>query len=124
MVADYPTAYEGQPGFDFLKLVPTWWDETKVLAGEVGELLVTARRKGTAWYVGGLSAKAPRDLTLPLSFLGQGRYIARTWKEAPDADVAPNHLITETLNVSSADALQVHVALDGGFVVQLTPADQ
>ena len=28
MVADYPTAYEDQPGFDFLKLVDTWWDET------------------------------------------------------------------------------------------------
>ena len=46
MVADYPTAYEGQPGFEFLELVPTWWDETRVLAGQVGEVLVTARRKG------------------------------------------------------------------------------
>jgi len=36
MVADYPVAYELQPGFDFLKLVPTWWDETRVLVGEIG----------------------------------------------------------------------------------------
>ncbi len=28
MVADYPTAYIGQPGFDFIQTVPTWWDET------------------------------------------------------------------------------------------------
>src|SRR5260370_20311654 len=35
MVADYPLAYEGQPGFDFLKLVPTWWDETRVLAAVI-----------------------------------------------------------------------------------------
>ncbi|HLJ56783.1 MAG TPA: glycoside hydrolase family 97 catalytic domain-containing protein, partial [Chthonomonadaceae bacterium] len=54
MVADYPAAYEGQPGFDFLEAVPTYWDETRVLTGDVGELLVTARRKGTAWYVGGM----------------------------------------------------------------------
>ncbi len=44
MVADYPAAYEGQPGFEFLQRVPTWWDETRVLKMTPGELLVTARR--------------------------------------------------------------------------------
>jgi alpha-glucosidase len=122
MVADYPAAYEGQPGFDFLRLVPTWWDETKVLAGQVGELLVTARRKGTTWYVGGISARQPRELALPLSFLGAGRYTARIWKDASDAGLDPNHLATETLSLSSADTLKLHVALDGGFVAQLAPA--
>jgi hypothetical protein len=39
MVADYPTAYEGQPGFEFLQQVPTWWDETRVLVGQIGEVL-------------------------------------------------------------------------------------
>src|SRR5947207_8632706 len=86
MVADYPTAYEGQPGFDFIKLIPTWWDETKVVAGQVGEMLITARRKGTTWYLGGMSAKRPRDLAVPLSFLGMGRYTGRIWKDASDAE--------------------------------------
>ena len=58
MLADYPAAYEGQPGFDFLKQVPTWWDETRVLEGEIGELLVTARRKGDDLV---LSAACPQD---------------------------------------------------------------
>ena len=121
MLADYPTAYEGQPGFDFLKLVPTWWDETKVLAGQVGELLVTARRKGKTWYLGGLSARQPRELALPLSFLGAGRYTASLWRDAPDAASDPNHLITETLNLSPTDTFKIPVALDGGFVAQLAP---
>ena len=121
MVADYPTAYEGQPGFDFLKLVPTWWDETKVQDARIGELLVTVRRKGTTWYMGGMSAKQPRDLTLPLSFLGAGRYTARIWRDASDADANPNHLALETLILSSTDTLRVRVALDGGFAVQLVP---
>lgn len=122
MVADYPTAYEGQPGFDFLKLVPTWWNETRVLAGQVEEMLVTARRKGTTWYLGGMSAKRPRELALPLSFLGAGRYTARIWKDASDAESNPNHLTTETRDLSSADTLKLHLALDGGFVAQLTAA--
>ena len=122
MVADYPTAYEGQSGFDFLKLVPTWWDETRVIAGEIGEVLVTARRKAKTWYLGGMSAKRARELDLPLSFLGSGRYTAKLWKDAPDTETEPNHLATETLLVSAGDALKVHFALDGGFVGQIAPA--
>ena len=124
MIADYPAAYEGQPGFDFLKLVPTWWDETRVLVGEVGEILVTARRKGKTWYLGGLSAKGPRDLDLPLSFLGAGRYTAKIWKDATDSQTKPNHLVTEILRVSGGDKLKVQIALDGGFVAQLTPTSR
>jgi alpha-glucosidase len=122
MLADYPTAYEEQPGFDFLKLVPTWWDETRVLAGEVGEVLVTARRKGQAWYLGGISARRARDLDLPLSFLGKGPHTVRLWQDAPDAEANPNRLITETRPVSSGDMLKIHFALDGGFVAQFTPS--
>jgi len=122
MVADYPTAYEGQPGFDFIKLTPTWWDETHVLAGEIGRVLVTARRKGGTWYLGGMSAGQGRDLELPLAFLGAGPFTAKVWKDAPDAETDPNHLATETLSVSAADTLKVHFALDGGFAAQIAPA--
>jgi alpha-glucosidase len=121
MVADYPTAYEGQPGFEFLQLVPTWWDETRVLVGKIGEVLVTARRKEKTWYLGGISAGQPREMNLPLSFLDSGRYSVKVWKDAPDADSQPNHLATETLNLSSADSFPIHFSLDGGFVAQLTP---
>lgn len=121
MVADYPTAYEGQPGFEFLQLVPTWWDETRVLVGQIGEVLVTARRKDKTWYVGGIAAKQPRDLVLPLSFLGKGRYTLRMWKDAADSEAEPNHLSSESLEVTSKDSFKVHVALDGGFVAQVAP---
>ena len=70
MLADYPGAYEGQPGFDFLTMVPTWWNETRVLEARIGELLVTARRKDKTWYVGGISAGPSRTVELPLKFLG------------------------------------------------------
>jgi alpha-glucosidase len=124
MLADYPTAYEGQPGFDFLKRVPTWWDQTRVLKAEIGEILVTARRKGATWYIGGLSARRARDLDLSLSFLGSDRYDAKVWKDAPDATTNPNHLLIETSEVLASDELAVHVAVDGGFVVQLSPSSR
>ena len=121
MVADYPAAYEGQPGFDFLRLVPTWWDETRVLVGEVGEVLVTARRKGKDWYIGCISAKKARVVSVPLAFLGKGAYAATLWKDAPDSESEPNRLVREVLSVSAQSTLQVPVVLDGGFVMQLKP---
>lgn len=122
MIADYPAAYEDQPGFDFLKLIPTWWDETHVVLGQIGEVLVTARRKGDTWYLGGMSAKQPRDLELSLPFLAAKNYTVKLWKDGPDAETNPNHLAEETMRMSAKDTLKIHLALDGGFVAQLTTA--
>ena len=122
MVADYPTAYEGQPGFEFVRRVPTWWDETRVLDGKAGELLVTARRKGDRWYVGAMSARRPREVAVPLSFLPEGRFTATVWRDAAEADADPNALTTETRDVSAGDVVRIRVALDGGFVAELAPA--
>jgi alpha-glucosidase len=122
MIADYPTAYEDQPGFDFLKLIPTWWDETHVVLGQIGEVLVTARRKGKTWYLGGISAKQPRDLELSLPFLTAKNYAVKLWKDAPDAETNPNHLTVETVRMPARDPLKIHLAVDGGFVAQLTTA--
>ncbi len=121
MLADYPTAYEGQPGFDFLQLVPTYWDETRVLVGDVGELLVTARRKGKTWYVGGMSAKQAHEISLPLTFLGSGAHSQRVWKDAPTSDAQPNQLVTEKRAVTAGDSLRLRTATDGGFVAQFSP---
>ena len=119
MIADYPAAYEGQPGFDFLAAVPTWWDETRVLVGEVGELLVTARRRDQTWYLGGMAAKRARPLELPFAFLGPGRYTGKVWKDAPDSETNPNHLTIETFPAASTDTLRVRVTAGGGFVAKL-----
>ena len=69
-----------------------------------------------------MSAQQPHDLDLPLSFLSPGLYTATLWKDDPDAESNPNHLSAETLNLSPADALKVHLALDGGFVAEFVAA--
>ncbi len=63
MLCDSPSNYEQeQECTDFIAGVPTVWDETEVLQGEMGEYIVTARRKGTDWYVGGITDWTPRDI--------------------------------------------------------------
>ena len=69
-----------------------------------------------------MSANHARNLDLPLAFLGSGQYLARVWKDAPDAESSPNHLTTDTVSVSSDDTLKLHIAVDGGFVVRLMSA--
>lgn len=123
MVADYPTAYEGQPGFDFLRRVPTWWDETRVVAEELGKWLVVARRRGVVWYLGGLSAGAAHEQTIPLRFLSAGRYSATVWGDAEGEGAGgdPNRLSIVRSEVSSPGRLTVRFAEDGGFVAELRP---
>ena len=77
MVADTPSAYEGQPGFEFLREVPTTWDETRFVAGEPGEFIVLARRHGNDWYLGGITNDKKRQIELPLTFLPRGEFKAR-----------------------------------------------
>ena len=57
-----------QVELDFLKGIPTTWDETRFIDGYPGKYVVLARRHGTQWYVAGLNAqKEPLSLTLDLS---------------------------------------------------------
>ena len=66
MVSDSPEAYRGAMGTDFIRQVPTSWDETRVLAGEVAEYVVIARRLGKDWYIGAMTNWTPRHLSIPL----------------------------------------------------------
>lgn len=60
-----------QVELDFLKRMPTTWDETRFIDGYPGRYVVLARRHGNEWYVAGLNAqKEPLTLTLNLSDYG------------------------------------------------------
>jgi alpha-glucosidase len=119
MMCDYPEAYEGQPGFDFLKEVPTVWDETKVLDAKVGEYIVTGRRKGNEWFVGAITNHEARDIDVSLAFIGSGSYEATVYSDGPDTLHQPDELTIKLVNVVSKERLQVHLAEGGGMVVHL-----
>ena len=119
MVADYPQAYEGEPGFDFLQNVPTVWDETKVVNAEVGGYLTVARRHENDWYVGTINNTKAKTLDIPLSFLSDGNYRAELYVDAPDADLNPNHLVKTTKEVRKKDVITVKFQAGGGQVMRL-----
>jgi alpha-glucosidase len=119
-VCDHPSHYDNQPGAGFLKIVPTVWDDTKVLTGEVGKQLVMARRSGRDWFLGALTDSTPRQARVNLDFLGRGRWRLRLWRDAADAGISAEHLENEQRIVKSSDTLTVDLAAAGGFVGWLT----
>jgi len=123
MVCDAPTAYEGQPGFDFIRQVPTSWDETRVLSGQVGDYIVVARRNGSAWYLGAMTDWTARVLDVPLSFLAPGRYQLETWADAVGAE-DPNRLTYEKRTVEAQDKLVLRLNGGGGQAVRIQPVQE
>jgi alpha-glucosidase len=121
MVADFPAAYRGQPGFDFVREVPTWWDETRVLRAEIGKTIVVARRKGKDWWIGGLAAGPSQTVRVPLERLGGRTWNATLWSDLPEHP-DPNRLQKSTAPLDSEKGLRIVFGEDGGFVAKLTPA--
>ena len=119
MVCDYPAAYEGQPGFDFIKEVPTVWDETKVLKAEVGKYIVIARRKENDWYIGAITNHETRALEIPLNFLDRADYTVVSYTDAPNTSTDPNNLVIEKSTKHQNDVLKLNLAQGGGAAIQL-----
>jgi alpha-glucosidase len=122
MVSDHPSAYEGQPSFEFIKSVPSSWDETKVLNGAPGEFVTIARRRGSEWYLGSMTNWTGRQFDLPLAFLGAGRYTAEIYADAPDAGRSPKHVTITRQTVDRTARLKAVLAPGGGYAVRFVPA--
>ncbi len=61
---------------DFMREVPTLWDDVALLEGYPGKFVVISRRSGDKWYVAGINAeKETKELTLNLDSLGEGKAI-------------------------------------------------
>ena len=121
MVSDSPKAYEDQPAFEFIKHAPTTWDETKVLNGDPGQFITVARRKGGEWFLGSMTDWNSRELDLPLSFLGPGRYTAEVYADAPDADQYPKGVVVQKKTVERNSRLSFKLAQGGGYAVRFIP---
>ena len=123
MVSDVPSAYAHQPSFKFIKDVPTAWDATRVLNGIPGEFVTIARRSGREWYLGSLTNWTARDVLVSLGFLGNGRYRAEIYEDAPDAGQNPTHVSIREQNVQGTGALTLHLASGGGCAIRFVPEE-
>lgn len=115
-----PYNVRNQPGSDFLKGIPTSWDETKVMEGMPGEYIVVARRSGDKWYLGGMS-RDRRQIVIKADFLDDMEYSAITWSDAPDSDRNPRKLVSKEKKLNKDSEIIFEVMPGGGFVGIVKP---
>ena len=114
--AEIPEGLAKSPAYvrEFLRGVPSVWDDTKFLDGHPGKFAVLARRGAGRWYVAGINGEAAeRKLSLDLRALGprgRGTLIA---------DGAGGNLSfrEETIRVRPDMKLEVALPPRGGFVI-------
>ena len=121
MLADSPTKYEReQECTDFIARIPTVYDETVVIDGRMGEYTVVARRKGETWYVAAMTDWTARNLTIDLSFLGEGTYHADIFADGVNAEKEATDYKHTKQDVNAGDKLDVHLASGGGWAAIIT----
>ena len=103
--------------------LPTTWDETKVLEARVGDYLITARKTGNDWYVGGMTDWSSRPFTLNLDFLDPGIYEAELCKDGINADTYPADYVITRFTIERATPFSITMAPGGGFVLKLKKRD-
>ncbi|MUV02862.1 glycoside hydrolase family 97 protein [Flavobacterium rakeshii] len=123
MLADLPENYEGNPAFQFLKDVPTDWEDTKVLNGEIGEYITTVRKDvhSADWYLGSITNEKARDLEVSLDFLdADAQYEAEIYADAEGTDEThnPAKVSITKQNVTAKDKLTLKLGASGGTAIR------
>jgi len=118
MVCDAPSVYEREPEItSFISIIPTVWDETAVLEAKFGKYLVEARKTGNNWYVAGMTGDTAKEVTIDLSFLGEGKFNAKILKDGPNSDRVGTDYIFENKDVTKNTNLTLSMVKGGGFVI-------
>ena len=121
MMCDSPSHYEReQECTDFIASIPTVWDETVVLDAKMGNHIVTARRKGSDWYIGGINGWAPISLELDLSPLNikPGSEIV-LFSDGVNAHRNANDYRHSEQSFDSAEPLLINLSEGGGFAAKI-----
>ncbi len=119
---DLPNAYKGEKELDFWKHCPAVWDESKALAGEIGEYIVQARRTGNDWFVGAMNGLQVRDITLNTAdFLQKGKkYRVEIYNDDPSLQTRTKVSSTEMV-IKAGKQLKLYLQASGGVALRFVP---
>ena len=122
MLADSPSNYLREPEtMEFLKPVPSEWDDSKALDGKIAEYILVARRSGRDWYVGAMTNWTPREIDLDLSFLSAGNFAMEAYQDGVNADRYGSDYKQVKSRVSRATKLKLKLAPGGGWAARIHP---
>ena len=97
------------------------WDETRILNGQIGEYITSARRSGNDWFIGSLNNSEARTLDIKLDFLGGGKYKLVAFQDDPESGVDAEKVMRTSKDVVKGDIVKFEMAPGGGFAAYLVP---
>lgn len=118
---DKPANSDNEPELEFWDHIPVSWDETKVLQGQPGEYISTARRKGDDWFIGTITNNDARTIQLAFDFLPKGKkYTAVIYS---DDDTAPTKtkVGVQQKTITATTVLEIKLKPSGGQAIRIRP---
>jgi alpha-glucosidase len=104
---------------NLLGSIPTSWDTTIILEGKVSDYIITARRSGKDWYIGGMTDWTPRSMQISLTFLSPGYYEATMCLDGINADRYPSDYTISKSKLTQDDKIKINFAGGGGGLIRL-----
>ena len=121
VVCDNPDNILNQPGSDFLKKVPTVWDDIKFIGGYPGDYVAIAKRSGSCWFIGVMNNSIGKTVELKLDFLLMESSEIEIWADSKDSDKDPKDLVKKKLTVKKGETIRITMAKNGGWVGYAKP---
>ncbi len=118
---DKPSDYQNEPGIEFFEQVPTVWDESKVLQGQIDEYVTMARRSGRNWFVGTITNNESRKLMIPLNFLPENKSYTATIYSDNLSVKTRTHVKKDQKTVDASETLEIKILPSGGHAIWLRP---
>jgi len=120
VISTSPEKILANDAVEFIKSMPTVWDETVVLDGsKIGTSAVYAKRNGTTWFIGGVYSAAVSDISVKLSDIlsaEDGSFLCEIWEDNGDGTKSKREFVANSATVLSfADKVSAT-----GFAVRLT----
>ncbi len=98
---------------DFMKRVPTEWDDVKYVAGEPGKYVILARRTGDKWYVCGVNGmNQPVNTTITLDFLEAGKTVKLY------SDNAKLEGSVKEVKIAKNKKMKIAIPVNGGLLIE------
>ena len=121
MMCDSPSRYRAnEECARFIASVPTVWDETKGLCGEIERFAALARRRGGEWFAAAITDWNAREIEVDTSFLGDGEWRMTEFSDASDSDKFPERWARHERKIRGGEKLRVRLAPGGGWTAKFS----
>ncbi|HIW65450.1 MAG TPA: glycoside hydrolase family 97 protein [Candidatus Alistipes intestinipullorum] len=115
---DSPQNAQNEPELSFFDALPTVWDDTRVLSGEIGEHVAIARKKDGVWFVAAITNNDARTLSIGMDFLDAGKkYVSTIYTDGGEKVKTRTHVALKDKRVTSESVLTFDLLPRGGVVM-------